>query len=258
MLLDNFNDNRRSAMWRLFVEDYSNTRVVEDANRLEIRATGNVNDLIAFYVANGWCFDVNEDFAVEIDFHFSSISDHNGWVGIFVENDDTYVSISAGTDGSEPYFYYETVVDTNVVFEKEPRDSNDGALYIWYEADSNELYLSHLGYEDANAYNWQTIPSPLLYQWASPVYVDIGGGSEGAVLSSGKAYLDNFRITEAALLGWPPATDLDGDGFIGWGDIGVMNEYWLADPNTDPNVKGDLNSDDIVNFLDFAEFGPAW
>ena len=254
MLLDNFNDNRRSAMWRLFVEDYSNTRVVEDANRLEIRAAGSINDLIAFYVANGWCFDVNEDFAVEIDSHFSSISDHNGWVGIFVENDDTYVSISAGTDGNKPYFYYETVVDTNVVFEKEPRDSNDGTLYIWYEADSNELYLSHLGYTDVNAYNWQTIPSPLLYQWASPVYVDIGGGSEGAVLSSGKAYLDNFRITEAALLGWPPATDLDGDGFIGWGDIGVMNEYWL----TDPNVKGDLNNDDIVNFLDFAEFGPAW
>ena len=255
---DNFDDNRRSAMWRLFVEDYSNTRVVEDANRLEIRAAGGINDLIAFYVANGWCFDVNEDFAVEIDFHFSSISDHNGWVGIFVENDDTYVSISAGSDSNESYFYYETVVDTNVVFEKEPRDSNDGTLYIWYEADSNELYLSHLGYTDVNAYNWQTIPSPLLYQWASPVYVDIGGGSEGAVLSSGKAYLDNFRITEAALLGWPPATDLDGDGFVGWGDIGVMNEYWLGDPNTDPNVKGDLNSDDIVNFLDFAEFGPAW
>jgi len=96
------------------------------------------------------------------------------------------------------------------------------------------VYLSHTGYEDANAYVWQTAPDLLQGQ---SVNVAIGGGSAGA---------------------GPPATDLDSDGFIGWGDIGVMNEYWLGDPNTDPNVKGDLNSDDIVNFLDFAEFGPPW
>ena len=37
-----------------------------------------------------------------------------------------------------------------------------------------------------------------------------------------------------------------------------MNEFWLDDPNIDSNVKGDLNNDDIVNFLDFAEFGFIW
>ncbi len=52
--------------------------------------------------------------------------------------------------------------------------------------------------------------------------------------------------------------DLDGDRFIGWGDVGIMSEYWLGDPNTDPNVRGNLNNDDIVNFLDFAKFGLAW
>ncbi|GAG27394.1 unnamed protein product, partial [marine sediment metagenome] len=55
---DNFDDNRRSAMWRLFVEDYGNTWVLEDANRLNVRGTGDVNDLVAFYAANGWSFDV--------------------------------------------------------------------------------------------------------------------------------------------------------------------------------------------------------
>ncbi len=255
---DNFDDNRRSAMWRLFVEDYDNARVVEDVNRLEMRATGDVNDLAAFYVANGWSFDVNESFAVEVDFHYSGISDRDGWVGMTVENDNSYVSISAGSDSSESYFYYETVVDGNTVFEKELRDSNDGTLYISYDADSNSLYLSHVGYGSDYAYHWGTISDPLQVQWASPVDVAIGGGSNSVALDTGWAYLDNFKIIGAQLLGWPPATDLDGDGFIGWGDVGVMSEHWLADPNTDPNIEGDLNNDDIVNFLDFAEFGLAW
>ena len=80
----------------------------------------------------------------------------------------------------------------------------------------------------------------------------IGGGSAGAALGLGDAYLDNFEVTTATLLGWPPATDLDSDGFIGWGDVKIMSEYWL-----DIN-PGDINGDGIVNFKDFSEFGLAW
>jgi len=48
--------------------------------------------------------------------------------------------------------------------------------------------------------------------------------------------------------------DLNGDGFIGWGDLGIICDYWLDKPSEDPNVKGDLNNDDIMNFLDFAKY----
>ncbi|MBN2455278.1 MAG: hypothetical protein JXB29_01870, partial [Sedimentisphaerales bacterium] len=246
---DNFDDNKRSAMWRSHTEDYSNIWVLEDTNRLNLRATGDINDLVAFYVANDWEFEANEDFAVEIDFHYSVISDQNGWVAMIVEDDHNCASISAGSDNNESYFYYEVVADGNVVFEREPRDSNDGTLYIWYDADSNSLHISHVGYQGGNAYIWQC---------SSPVEIAIGGGSDGVTLSSGNAYLDNFKIIRAKLIGWPPATDLDGDGFTSIGDIAIMNEYWLCDPNADPNVKGNLNNDDIVNFLDFAEFGLVW
>ena len=49
--------------------------------------------------------------------------------------------------------------------------------------------------------------------------------------------------------------DLDCDGSIGWGDVAVMRENWLD--NTVGNIC-DFNADDIVNFLDFAEFSLVW
>jgi hypothetical protein len=50
--------------------------------------------------------------------------------------------------------------------------------------------------------------------------------------------------------------DLDCDGSIGWGDVGIISENWLDGPD----LPGDFykDDDDIVNFLDFAEFGLAW
>ena len=49
--------------------------------------------------------------------------------------------------------------------------------------------------------------------------------------------------------------NLNGDGFIGWGDIGVICEYWLK---TEPDREGDFNNDGVVNLLDFAEFALFW
>jgi hypothetical protein len=50
--------------------------------------------------------------------------------------------------------------------------------------------------------------------------------------------------------------DLDCDGFIGFGDVAVISENWLSN-NVDVN-DGDFNNDDIVNFLDFADFATVW
>jgi hypothetical protein len=48
--------------------------------------------------------------------------------------------------------------------------------------------------------------------------------------------------------------DLDCDGTIGLGDFAVMADNWLM---TSPGIAGDFNADEIVNFLDFAEFAIA-
>ncbi len=51
--------------------------------------------------------------------------------------------------------------------------------------------------------------------------------------------------------------DLDCDGVIGLGDIGVFSDNWLV---TGENVQGDIYKDEnnIVNFLDFSMFAKVW
>ena len=51
--------------------------------------------------------------------------------------------------------------------------------------------------------------------------------------------------------------DLDGNKSIGWGDVEVIRDNWLL---VGPNVPGDIykDEDNIVNFLDFAEFAGVW
>jgi lysophospholipase L1-like esterase len=210
----------------------------------------------AFYNANGWSFDVSEDFAVKVDFHYSTISAVKGWVGISVRDDANYILISAGSSGSGAYYYYEAVVDGNMISETEPRTSNDGTLYVSYDANSKYFYLSHTGFGSQNAYVWQT-PDPLQVQWVLPVEVSIGGGSFGVALGLGDAYLDNFEVVTAALIDWPPVTDIDGNGFIEWSDLRIMCENWL---DSGHDIPGDIykDEDNTVNFPDFAEFGSAW
>ncbi len=199
----------------------------------------------ASYTANGWSFDVNEDIAVKVDFHYSGVSTTDGWMGMSIGDDVNYVSISVGSDNDASYYYYEAVVDGNPVFEQEPRTADDGTLYVSYDSASKTFYLSHTGFGSGNAY---------VGQWALPVKSSIGGGSSGATLSAGEAYLDNFEVvtSEELLLNWPPITDIDTNGFIELDDFLMMCENWLY------AGAGDFDNNEIVDFYDFAEFGLAW
>jgi hypothetical protein len=209
------------------------------------------------YSANGWSIDANENFQAKVDFHYITASDPAGWIAMTIEGSyDNYVSIMAGADGNLPYFEYEKVVDGNVTSAQASRGSDDGTLYISYDAALDELYLSYSGYGDSNA--WQTITGLLAGQWSSEsVRIAIGGGSAGDVIDYNQAYLDNFEVTSGLLIDWPPVTDIDGNGYIEWLDLATMCEHWLE---TGPNVPGDIHKDEdnIVNFLDFADFTLAW
>jgi hypothetical protein len=205
------------------------------------------------FLANGWSIDSNDNFQAKVDFHYSSTSSPAAWVGMTIENDqDNYISITAGADGSSPYFQYEKVVDSDVTSEETSRASNDGTLYISYDKALDQLYLSYSGYGTANA--WQTITGMLNGSWSlKPLSISLGGGSDGSSVDNDQAYLDNFAAS-GSLFGWPPATDLDNSGFIDWADVLVIAENWLA---TGSN-PADIDGDGTVNFADFAELGLAW
>jgi hypothetical protein len=200
----------------------------------------------ASYNANGWSLDTGQDLAVSVDYHYGTVSASEGWAGITVGDDVNYVSISVGSDGGQKYYYYETVVDDNVVTDQELRTADDGTLYVSFDSNSSTFYLSHTGYGAGDA------DSSAQGLWLEPVTVSLGGGSMGAALASGQAYLENFEIQNAGLLDWPPRTDLDNDGYIDLYDLEMMALNWLN------AGTGDFDDNGSVDFIDFAEMGLAW
>jgi hypothetical protein len=207
------------------------------------------------YSSNGWSADGGKDFQIKVDWHYAAVSNPAAWVGMTIQKDDAnYVSIMAGADGNVPYFEYEKVVDGNVSSGQTSRASNDGTLYISYNAALDELYLSYSGYGSANA--WQTITGLLAGQWGSlPVRVVLGGGTDGGSVNGGQAYMDNFTVDSGTMLNWPPASDIDNSGYIDWADVLELSEYWLQEGS---GIAADINGDGVVDFGDFAELGIAW
>ena len=295
---DNFNDNRRGSMWRIFEDDHSLVWVNEVNQRLEIRAVSEANGHEAIYASNEWKLDSVEDFSLKVNFHHKvagkrrrhvlkklvsnygsynrisldancntkqlcqkcvkCITEQDSWLFIRLTpdcSDDNYISFEAGRDATGRYWQYEEVVDGNVASAEQTfRDSDDGTLYVSYDAIADELYLSYTEYGSEDA--WQTISGLLQNEWAGePIYVYIGGGSDNVAINSGEAYLANFAVNTGVLLDWPPKTDINGDGYIDWLDIDVLCEQWLE---TGEDLDADINGDNTVDFKDFAEFAEVW
>ena len=256
-LLDDFNDSVRSANWRLRQDRPESASLAETGQRLEFKSDIDANGLEAAYVSNEWNFDSTKDFSLKVDFHHELITEQDSrvFIRLATSTERNHISFEAGCEGDSPYWRYEETVDGNIVsFEQTTRGSNDGTLYISYDAGLDELYLSHTGYGSGN--DWQTISGLLQGQWAGePIYVYIGGGSDNVAVDPGEVYLDNFTVNSGVLPGWPPATDINDDGFINWLDVKTLSGQWL---NTGGGLDADINGDNTVDFKDFAEFANAW
>ncbi len=219
---DDFNDNSQSSNWQLSGDDVSSCWLKEANQRLELGSTGKGAAADALYLGNGWQIDPNSDFAFRVSVHFRPPVDQSGWVGFGLVPDindlhTRYVKCGAGCDGQNSYFWYEAIDGLRKQIDFADRRQDDGVLYVSYDAASDMLYLSTVGYGSKNA--WGTIRSLLKTSWdGQPVRLFLGGGAEGLSISSGDVYLDDFTfdtgtIVRQAILEvadvyrfWSPAT----------------------------------------------------
>jgi hypothetical protein len=110
-----------------------------------------------------------------------------------------WAELEAGCFESGPFYLYEVRDGSWVQDVVADRSSDGGTLYMSYDPDADELYLSYTGYGKAKA--WQTVTGLLKGRWGSvPVYVILGGGSEGMALTGADAWLDDLVVSSGALI----------------------------------------------------------
>jgi len=233
---DNFDDNLRdTSLWSLYEEDPSNVWLDETNQRLEMRSTTIPAHATALYFANGWGLSTADDFSFKTDFHNSFTSSTHAWaqvmLGLAKGSDPTTVRENnarieaAWETGKIPpeIFNYGWSVEGAESNNEIPRGSDDGTLYLSYDASVDELYLSHTGYWKTSA--WYTIAGVLQGTWGGGAVSPCLGGEVdwGAAIDSGDAYLDNFvvdsgTVVSVSVIPAPGAILLGsiGLGLIGW------------------------------------------
>jgi hypothetical protein len=185
--------------------------------------------------------DVNGYYEVMVDYNWSGKVVPSKYAYAFEPNSITYVSVI--TDIAETQNYVGTLLTYTITgYIKNACQVPIAGVFV----DANNLSASDIS--DANGYyevwvndNWSgtVTPSKAHYTFNPNVQVYT------AVLED----KTNRDYTATNIY------DLDCDGLIGYGDIEIIGEYWLQ---TGPNVPGDFYNDDILNFLDFADFATAW
>jgi len=201
---DDFNDDSQDGAWQLYGDDLLSCWLRETNQRLELGATGKAAGADALYLGNGWQIDPTRDFSFRVSVHFGLSGDQSGWVGVGLVPDTNelstrYVKFGAGCDRQYPYFWYEAIDGLRRQIDFADRRQNDGVLYVSYDAASDVLYLSNVGYGSTSA--WGTIRSLLKTSWGGqPVRLFLGGGSEGLQINSGDVYLDDFVIDTGSVI----------------------------------------------------------
>lgn len=196
---DNFDDNRQGGLWTVSAGDASACWLEETNGRLELRATSQSQLATAYYVSQGWTLDTTRDFAFQIAYHYGLTSDPLGWLSVGLTPDVNnvtphHIEFGPGCSGLYSHVWYEAV-ETGERSEVDfvDRSGNSGVLYVSYDSKLDKLYLSTVSYDPR--YAWHTVSGLLHGPWAGrPLWLYIGGGSNGQEIASGAAYLDSFAV----------------------------------------------------------------
>jgi hypothetical protein len=197
-IADDFDDNKQGNLWKLSGDDPAHCWLEEVHHRLELRATDQAQAASAYYLSNAWQIDPTKDFSFRVDSHCGLNMDGTGrvLVGLTPDKDGgerNHVEFGSGCSKSYPYVWFEAIGGSRSQIDFGERRQEDGVLYVSYEARMDKLYLSTTGYGAKNA--WSVVPGLLQTAWAGrPLWLYLGGGSDGQEIKSGDAYLNNFAV----------------------------------------------------------------
>lgn len=204
ILRENFDDNERSAIWRVYTEDSDNCSLVEVDHRLELRANPAASDAAALYVSNAWRFDPNADFSLKVDLQYTPVTYARGWIGFGLTTDsdkprERQIVLGIGAADLYTHFLYRVVDDGVSDSGSAFRLASTATMYLSYDASADELYISDAGYGPRHA--WKTFTGLIQGQWGGkPLYVWTGGSADGLDLVPGQAFADNLLVESGAVL----------------------------------------------------------
>jgi hypothetical protein len=205
---DDFEDDKPEPLWFVYEPEPELAHIREVNGRLEVSTVGAMDNVDAMYVSDGWRLDVTKNFAIRVDFHFSKRGPGDGRVtlGVGPSLDPSarqWAELEAGCFDTGPFYLYEVSDGFWVQEVVADRSSDSGTIFMSYNPDADELYFSYTGYGKANA--WQMVAGLLAGRWAGePVYVILGGGSEGMAFGGAEAWLDNFVVNAGMLISAEP------------------------------------------------------
>lgn len=222
VLVDDFNDNSRGALWRELETSTGSLQVAEKNSRLEFeikRRTGKREE--AGFVANNWAISLQQDFKVRLNWRLNSVgtrtSDIGLGIGLVMDGstttggvyDGVRYYVGGGMDGA--VFGVRTDFDGEVAENTATeRKFATGTFFMWYSTAEDRLRLSRVGFSDPTP---TVINGARAASGAASGAVFLSAFSDGAApaVAGGNAYIDNFVLLEGATV----QTRLPAEGGVG-------------------------------------------
>jgi hypothetical protein len=194
------------------------------------------------YGGGSWLTDANGYYEVVVDYNWSGVVTPTKYAYAFDEPNIVYTNVLADQN-EQDYIGRLLTFAISGYIRNECNAPIEGVLVDANAGGGESLTDVNGFYEVWVDYNWSGTVTPTkghhTFNPGEMVYVDILADQPDQNYVAHNIY------------------DLDYDCYIGWGDVAVIHDNWLQ---TGEDLPGDFykDEDDIVNFLDFAEFAKHW